>query len=44
MYLKSDVVKAVFGDKEGGDKLLDFIRGFIIPHEQSLLFLLAKGC
>jgi hypothetical protein len=42
MYLKSDVVKAVFGD-EGGDKLLDFIRGFIIPHEQSFCFYLRKG-
>ena len=38
MYIKSDVVlKAVLGD-EGGDKLLDFIRGFIIPHEQSFCF------
>jgi len=41
MYLKSDVVKAVFGD-EDGDKLLDFIRGFIIPHEQSFCFYLRK--
>ena len=42
MYLKSDVVKAVFGD-ESGDKLWDFIRGFIIPHEQSFCFYLRKG-
>jgi hypothetical protein len=42
MYLKSDVVKAVFGD-EDGDKLIDFfIRGFIIPHEQSFCFYLRK--
>ena len=41
MYLKSDVVKAVFGD-EDGDKLLDFISGFIIPPEQSFCFYLRK--
>ena len=42
MYLKSDVVKSIFGD-DGGEKLLDFIRGCIIPHEQSFCFYLRKG-
>ena len=42
MYLKSDVVKSIFGD-DGGEKLLDFIRGSIIPHEQSFCFYLRKG-
>ena len=36
------MVKAVFGDKSG-DKLLDFIRGFITPYEQSFCFYLRKG-
>jgi hypothetical protein len=40
--LKSDVVKAIFGD-DGGEKLLDFICGCIIPHEQSFCFYLQKG-
>jgi len=33
---------AIFGD-DGGEKLLDFIRGCIIPHEQSFCFYLRKG-
>ncbi len=36
------MVKAIFGD-DGGEKLLDFIRGCIIPHEQSFCFYLRKG-
>jgi hypothetical protein len=42
MYLKSDVVNAIFGD-DGGEKLLHFIRGCVIPHEQSFCFYLRKG-
>jgi hypothetical protein len=42
MYLNSDVVKAVLFGDEDGDKLLDFIHGFIIPHEQSFCFYLRK--
>jgi hypothetical protein len=41
MYLKSDVVNAIFGD-DGGEKILHFIRGCIIPHEQSYCFYLRK--
>jgi hypothetical protein len=43
MYLKSDVVKAIFGD-DGGEKLSDFIRGCINPTQAKFLFLHAKGC
>jgi hypothetical protein len=39
MYLKSSVVKTICGD-DGGEKLLDFIRGCIFPHEQSFCFYL----
>ena len=39
--MKSDVIKAIFGN-DGGEKLLDFIRGCIIPHEQSYCFYLRK--
>ncbi len=42
IYLKSDVVKAIFGD-DGGEKLLDFIRGCIIPHKHSFCSYLQKG-
>lgn len=36
------MVNAIFGD-DGGEKLLDFIRRCIIPHEQSFCFYLRKG-
>ena len=41
MYLKSDVVNAIFGIN-GGEKLLQFIRNSIIPNEQSFCFYLRK--
>jgi hypothetical protein len=42
IYRKSNVVKAIFGDN-GGEKLLDFICGCIIPHEHSFCFYLREG-
>ena len=42
MYLKSDVVTAIFGDDDG-EKLFDFICGCIISHKQSFCFNLQKG-
>jgi hypothetical protein len=35
MYLKSDTI--------GGDKILHFIRNYLIPQEQSYCFYLRKG-
>jgi hypothetical protein len=42
MYLKSDTIKAIFGE-DGGDKILHFIRNYLIPQEQSYCFYLRKG-
>ena len=42
MYLKSDTVKTIFG-VDGGEKILHFIRNYIIPQEQSYCFYLRKG-
>jgi hypothetical protein len=42
IYLKSNVVQAIFGD-DGGEKVLDFICGCFIPHEQSFCFYLQNG-
>jgi hypothetical protein len=42
MYLKSDTIKAIFGE-DGGDKILHFIRNYVIPQEQSYCFYLRKG-
>jgi hypothetical protein len=36
------VVKAIFGD-DGGEKLLEFIHGYIIPHKQTFCFYSQKG-
>jgi hypothetical protein len=36
------VVKDIFGD-DGGEKLLDFSCGCIIPHEQHFCFYLRRG-
>jgi hypothetical protein len=36
------VIKAIFGD-DGGEKLLDFIPGCIVPHKQSFCFYVQKG-
>jgi hypothetical protein len=42
MYLKSDTIKATFGE-DGGEKILHFLRNYIIPQEQSYCFYLRKG-
>jgi hypothetical protein len=42
MYLKSYTIKATFGE-DGGDKILHFIRNYLIPQEQSYCFYLRKG-
>ena len=42
MYLKSDTIKATFGE-DGGEKILHFIRNYLIPQEQSYCFYLRKG-
>ena len=42
MYLKSDTIKAIFGE-DGGDKILHFIRNYVIPQEQSYCFYLRRG-
>lgn len=41
MYLKSDTIKAIFGN-DGGEKVLHFIRNYIVPQEQSYCFYLRK--
>jgi hypothetical protein len=41
MYLKSDSIRATFGE-DGGEKVLHFIRNFLIPQEQSYCFYLRK--
>jgi hypothetical protein len=42
IYLKSNVVKGLFGD-DSGEKLLDFICGCIIPHKQVFVSICEKG-
>jgi hypothetical protein len=42
MYLKSDTIKAIFGE-DGGDKILHVIRNYLIPQEQIYCFYLRKG-
>ena len=42
MYLKSDTIKAVFGE-DSGDKILHFIRNYLIPQEYSYCLYLRKG-
>ena len=42
MYLKSDTIKATFGE-DGGEKRLHFIRNYLIPQETELLLLLEEG-
>ena len=42
MYLKSDTIKAIFGE-DRGEKILHFIRNYLIPHEQSYCFFLRKA-
>jgi hypothetical protein len=42
MYLKSETIQAIFGE-DGGDKILHFIRNYLIPQEQSYCFYLWKG-
>jgi hypothetical protein len=41
MYLKSDTIKAIFG-VDGGEKILYFIRNYIIPQEHSYCYYLRK--
>ena len=42
MYLKSDTIKSIFGE-DGGEKILHFIRNYLIPQEQSYCFFWRKA-